>query len=42
MQQLLDGLDKTGKRFACPHGGQTMWLLHIDELEKKFRRDYRK
>jgi len=42
MQQLLDDLDRTENRFACPHGRPTMWLLHIDELEKKFRRDYRK
>ncbi len=42
MLQLINDLHTTDNRFACPHGRPTMWLLTIDELEKKFRRDYKK
>lgn len=41
MVNLLDELDKTSNRFACPHGRPTSWTLNISELEKKFKRDYK-
>jgi DNA mismatch repair protein MutL len=41
MVNLLDELDKSGNRFACPHGRPTSWTLNIGELEKKFKRDYK-
>lgn len=41
MEQLLRDLNKTSERFSCPHGRPTSWLLHHDEIKKKFKRDYR-
>lgn len=41
MQQLLCDLEMTANRFLCPHGRPTSWLLHHDEIKKKFKRDYR-
>ncbi len=41
MQQLLIDLHKTNERFSCPHGRPTSWLLHHNEIKKKFKRDYR-
>jgi len=42
MQQLLKKLRITDNRFSCPHGRPTSWILPIDQLEKKFKRDYGK
>lgn len=42
MKQLITDLYSTDKRFSCPHGRPTSWLLHHDEIKKKFKRDYRK
>ncbi len=42
MRSLIDDLHSTDKRFSCPHGRPTSWLLHHDEIKKKFKRDYRK
>ncbi len=41
MQKLLIDLHNTNERFSCPHGRPTSWLLHHDEIKKKFKRDYR-
>lgn len=41
MTNLLDELNKSSNRFACPHGRPTSWTLNISDLEKKFKRDYR-
>mgnify|MGYP000595590725 CR=1 FL=1 len=41
MDKLLQDLYKTQNRFSCPHGRPTSWLLRIDEIEKKFKRDYK-
>lgn len=41
MQELIKNLYKSNNRFSCPHGRPTHYLLHIDEIEKKFKRDYR-
>lgn len=41
INQLLDDLQKTENRFACPHGRPTSWNLALSEIEKKFKRDYR-
>jgi DNA mismatch repair protein MutL len=41
MQQLLSDLDQAQNRFSCPHGRPTSWLLHHEEVKKKFKRDYR-
>lgn len=42
MHKLLTDLDNTPSNFCCPHGRPTGWLLTLSELEKKFRRDYKK
>lgn len=42
MQKLLTDLDATPSNFCCPHGRPTGWLLTVSEIEKKFRRDYKK
>lgn len=41
MQQLLCDLEAVDNRFLCPHGRPTSFLLHHDEIKKKFKRDYR-
>lgn len=38
MEKLLQDLEVTENRFACPHGRPTGWILTLDEIEKKFRR----
>lgn len=40
MQELVTSLYNTQHRFSCPHGRPTHYLLHKDEIEKKFKRDY--
>ena len=42
MQKLLDDLSKIEHRQSCPHGRPTFWVLPIDDVEKKFKRDYGK
>ena len=42
MQQLLKDLHAIENRFSCPHGRPTCWVLPIDDVEKKFKRDYGK
>ena len=42
MQQLLTDLAKIEHRHSCPHGRPTFWVLPIDDIEKKFKRDYGK
>lgn len=41
MKQLIKDLYKTANRFSCPHGRPTSFTLPLDDLEKKFKRDYR-
>lgn len=41
MLELIKKLNKSANRFTCPHGRPTSWLLHLDEIKKKFKRDYR-
>ena len=38
VEQLLRDLDKTERRFSCPHGRPTQWLLTSSEIERKFKR----
>lgn len=38
MQELLTTLEKTANRFSCPHGRPTGWLLSLNEIERKFKR----
>ncbi len=40
IDQLLSDLEKTPNRFTCPHGRPTSWLLTVNEIEKKFKRNY--
>lgn len=42
MQQLLDDLATIEHRYSCPHGRPTFWVLPIEDIEKKFKRDYGK
>lgn len=42
MQKLLADLDNAPSNFCCPHGRPTGWLLTMPEIEKKFKRDYKK
>lgn len=41
MKQLIEDLNTVENRFSCPHGRPTMWLIRTDEIEKRFKRDYR-
>ncbi len=41
MVELIKNLNTTPNRFSCPHGRPTSWVLQLDDLEKKFKRDYR-
>ena len=38
MEQLLRNLGTTERRFSCPHGRPTQWLVSAHEIEKKFKR----
>jgi len=38
IKKLLEDLDKTENRLTCPHGRPTGWLIHLHEIEKKFKR----
>jgi DNA mismatch repair protein MutL len=38
MEQLLRDLEKTKRRFSCPHGRPTQWLISTSEIERKFKR----
>ena len=38
MEQLLRDLQNTERRFSCPHGRPTQWLIGTYEIEKKFKR----
>lgn len=42
MRQLLKDLHAIEHRFSCPHGRPTCWVLPVDDVEKKFKRDYGK
>jgi DNA mismatch repair protein MutL len=42
MQQLLHDLSRIEHRYSCPHGRPTFWVLPIEDIEKKFKRDYGK
>jgi len=42
MQQLLKDLHTVESRFSCPHGRPTCWVLPVDDVDKKFKRDYAK
>lgn len=42
MNELIKTLHKTENKLTCPHGRPTMWDISISEIEKKFKRDYRK
>lgn len=39
--QLITDFNKTENNFSCPHGRPTRWLIPLDTIEKKFKRDYR-
>lgn len=41
MEQILKDLSVTENNLTCPHGRPTHWCINHDELEKKFKRDYR-
>lgn len=41
MRQLIVDLHHTPNRFLCPHGRPTSFVLHLDEIKKKFKRDYK-
>jgi DNA mismatch repair protein MutL len=38
MEQLLRDLEKTERRFSCPHGRPTQWLIGMNDIERKFKR----
>lgn len=40
MHELLKQLHHCKKRFTCPHGRPTGWLLSLSEIEKQFKRNY--
>lgn len=40
METLIQELLRTENRFCCPHGRPTSHLISLDEITKKFKRDY--
>jgi DNA mismatch repair protein MutL len=40
-EQLMKDLYKVENRFTCPHGRPTFWSLSTNDIEKKFKRDYK-
>lgn len=40
IHKLIEDLNKSENRFACPHGRPTSWLLSLHEIEKKFKRKF--
>jgi DNA mismatch repair protein MutL len=38
MEQLLRDLQNTERRFSCPHGRPTQWLVGMNDIERKFKR----
>ena len=38
MEQLLRDLQNTERRFSCPHGRPTQWLIGMNDIERKFKR----
>lgn len=40
MQNILQQLKATPHNYCCPHGRPTYSIMHIDQIEKKFKRDY--
>jgi len=38
--EILDNLEQVENRSTCPHGRPTVWSLHKNDFEKKFKRDY--
>lgn len=41
MHSLIKELYAAENSLTCPHGRPTLWELRTEELEKKFKRDYR-
>ena len=41
MHSIISELYSCDNKLTCPHGRPTIWELKNDELEKKFKRDYR-
>jgi DNA mismatch repair protein MutL len=41
MHELIKDLYNTENRLTCPHGRPTLWTLSVNDIEKKFKRDYR-
>src|SRR3990167_8801612 len=41
VDQLMKDLYNVENRFTCPHGRPTFWTLSTNEIEKKFKRDYK-
>ena len=41
MHSLIKELYVVENSLTCPHGRPTLWELRTEELEKKFKRDYR-
>lgn len=41
MEQIMKDLSVTENNLTCPHGRPTRWIISSEDLEKKFKRDYR-
>lgn len=41
MHEIIKGLYATDNKLTCPHGRPTIWELRTDDIQKKFKRDYR-
>ncbi len=41
MNQLIKDLYSCENKLTCPHGRPTIWNMSQEEIEKKFKRDYR-
>jgi len=41
MHSIINSLYKTENKLTCPHGRPTIWSINKNEIEKKFKRDYK-
>ena len=41
MHQLIKDLASCANRLTCPHGRPTGWFIQLEDIEKKFKRNYK-
>lgn len=41
MNEIVTSIYKCENKLTCPHGRPTIWQMSLEEIKKKFKRDYR-